>query len=474
MNAKLKSGIFQILFVNIINLFISLSTNLLLPKYLSVETYAAIKTYQLYISYIGILHFGYADGLYLKYGGKNKQEINPEQFEREIVTFHGFQMVVAALIAVYSIVLKNRMMLIVALSILPYNTFVCYRSVMQAAGEFKEYSKITNFNTVFIFAVNIIGIVVLATDNAYIYLIGYLVSYILIWLSTEKIGKQICGKDVKWRIGFDRKIFVDNIKSGILLMLGTFSSIVLTGMDRWFVKVLMNTLEFAQYSFAVSIEGLINFAVTPITTTLYNYFCTEKNESQIKKIRNSVMIFSAALVTCAFPAKFILEIFLTKYIDAAGVMFYLFAAQIFFIIVKSVYVNLYKAEKRQKEYFIKLVIVILAGAMLNALLYWIWKSKDAFALGTLLSAVIWFFLCQYDFRQIKMCANEYIYLTLITAVYLLTGYKLSAITGFGCYFFLFCILSVVLLPNEFLGMLKSIWSIKNTLLVKLKENKKSE
>ena len=41
-----------------------------LPKYLSVESYADYKIFILYISYVGILHLGYVDGVYIKYGGK--------------------------------------------------------------------------------------------------------------------------------------------------------------------------------------------------------------------------------------------------------------------------------------------------------------------------------------------------------------------------------------------------------------------
>lgn len=119
-------------------------------------------------------------------------------------------------------------------------------------------------------------------------------------------------------------------------------------------KALMTTLAFAQYSFAVSMENFMNVAVTPVTTTLYNYFCKATDKSQIRKTRNYVMVFAAAIVSCAFPARFILEIYLTKYIDSAKVMFLLFAAQIFYIVIKSVYVNLYKAQKKQNIYFIKL------------------------------------------------------------------------------------------------------------------------
>lgn len=105
----------------------------------------------------------------------------------------------------------------------------------------------------------------------------------------------------------------------------------------------------------------MNVAVTPVTTTLYNYFCKATDEVKVRKARNYVMIFAALIVSCAFPARFILEVYLTKYIDSAKVMFFAFAAQIFYIVIKSIYVNLYKAQKKQSVYFIKLTANYCCG-----------------------------------------------------------------------------------------------------------------
>lgn len=64
--SNLATGIVLIFIANVINLLFSIGTNLILPKFLSVESYAAIKTYQLYITYVGVLHFGFNDGMYQK------------------------------------------------------------------------------------------------------------------------------------------------------------------------------------------------------------------------------------------------------------------------------------------------------------------------------------------------------------------------------------------------------------------------
>lgn len=65
-----EKGLMYVLIANFINLGFNLITNFVLPKELSVESYATIKTFQLYVSYAGLFHFGFVDGMYLKYGGK--------------------------------------------------------------------------------------------------------------------------------------------------------------------------------------------------------------------------------------------------------------------------------------------------------------------------------------------------------------------------------------------------------------------
>ena len=48
MDKRLQKGIIAVFLANAINVLFSLATNFLLPKFLSVESYAGIKEFQLY------------------------------------------------------------------------------------------------------------------------------------------------------------------------------------------------------------------------------------------------------------------------------------------------------------------------------------------------------------------------------------------------------------------------------------------
>ena len=168
---------------------------------------------------------------------------------------------------------------------------------------------------------------------------------------------------------------------------------------------------------------------------------------KIREARNMVMFLATCIVACAFPARWVLENFLTKYIESIHVMFLLFGAQIFNIVIKGIYINLYKAQKKQNIYFIKLIGVIIIGFTFNIVCYKIWPIKECFAIGTLLSAICWYFMSVYDFKYIKYNIKELSYPFVQVCIYLICGLCFKAILGFAIYIFMTLMITYFLLPD---------------------------
>lgn len=445
MDKRIQKGILVIFLANMINVFFSLATNFLLPKYLSVESYAAIKTFQLYISYAGLLHLGYVDGVYLKYGGKDLSHNISGDFYTNRSTMLIFQLVVTGAFFTIAIFTKDVILLLFTVSIFPLNMANYYKFLYQATGEFKLYGQVMNITTISTFLVNMVLLFVLQVDNYVIFISFYVMLYFIIWAYLDLYFRKHYRVE-KGKVFKLDELFV-NVRSGILLTFGNLASLLLTGMDRWFVKALMNTLAFAQYSFAVSVENFLNLAITPVTTTLYNYFCKEDSLIKHKQVFQYVLIFSTILPAAAFPVRFILEVFLTDYIDSSLVVFLLFAAQMFYIVIKAVHVNLYKVQRRQKIYFRNLIIVLIVGFVLNCICYMILKTKEAFALGTLLSSIIWYFISIKDFKDLSPTKKEMSYHFSELVLFLLCGTYFNAVCGMIVYF-LGTIFLLMLLMNE--------------------------
>ena len=401
---------------NVINLMISLFTGFVLPKVLSIETYSNIKLFQLYITYIGILSFGYADGMYLKIGGQNLDNINRKEVCQEFKTFKIFQLIVTIIAIIISIILKNEMLLFCSIVILPINVANYLRQVYQAIGLFKKYSRFTNINTLLIFIINLILLFVIKTDNPLMYIISYIIAYIIYWLIIENETKKIFGKE---KVRANKKYLYQDVKSGFLLMIGNFCNVIFTGIDRIFVQNLLGSIKFAFYSFAVSVENLMNVFITPISTVMYNYLCNNKSKEQIIKVKSIISLFASVVIIVIFPAKFIVDIWLTKYIDSLIVLFLLFSAQYITILVRCIHVNLYKAEKKQNRYFIIMLIIVIISIILNTLLYVIFGTMESIAIATLITSFVWFIIGEMDFKKYRMKINNYLYIILCLIVFLI-------------------------------------------------------
>ncbi len=454
---QLTKGIFYVLIANVINMIFSLLTNFLLPKYLSVDTYAAIKTFQLYVTYVGVFHLGFIDGIYLKYGGKDIESIEKKDLLISLSTLRIFQLIVTILFAAVSLILKDITIFMFALALLPLNIASYFKMLYQSVGEFKRYSSITNYTALLTFLANMV-LLVLMSDNFVLYLLCYVIVDIVIWLILEVYFNKVIKEKVLLSV-FSFKDFIENIKLGFSLMLGNLASFVLTGLDRWFVKFLMNTYSFAQYSFAVSIENMLNVALTPISIPLYNYFCTEKSEKKINFAYKSMILFGVVIVSSAFIIKAILELFLPRYIDASSIIFFLFAAQLFQIVIKSIYINLYKVRQKQNIYLVKLVIIVISGAIFNTICYALYKNMNSFAIGTLLSSILWFYISKNDFKDIKFHISTEIYIVLECTLFILCGLFLTPFLGLISYVMITLIFTRIFMSSfisEIIQVIKSI------------------
>ncbi len=448
---SIKKGIFYVFIANVINLVINLVTAFVLPKYLSIDTYANIKLFNLYVTYLGILHLGFADGMYLRYGGKKAESLNSKETIKEFKTFKLFQLVINVIMVVISLIARNTILLLCSLIILPVNVSNYIRNLYNAIGEFKKYSRYTNINTLMLLIINLILLFIIKTNNYYVYIIAYVIAYFVYWFFIEYEVRKMFGKSDSL-IEFNKNYLIEDIKSGFFLMMGNFCNAIFTSIDRLMVKNLIGLAEFAYYSFAVSIENLMNVFITPVSTTMYNYFCQKKSKKQILKIKKYVLIFASTLIMVIFPAKFIIEHWITKYARSISILFLLIAAQCVAVMIKIVHVNLYKAQKKQNRYFKIMICVIILSLALNFIGYFIYKDIISIAIATLITNVIWFIIGEIDLREYHLKIMDYIFLAINVLSFVICGMRLNSILGCGIYL-MFLIITTLLFEREVISTL---------------------
>lgn len=440
----IKKGIVYVFIANAINLIIGLFTGFVLPKLLSVDTYANIRLFQLYVSYVTVLHLGFSDGMYLRLGGKSIDKVDKKEICEEFKTFKIFQVIEAVIAIIISLILKNQILLFCALVILPINIGDYLRQVYQATGLFKKYSIFTNVNTVLIFIVNVFLLLVIKTDDSIKYIIGYIIVYIIYWISIEVEARKIFGKE---KAKANIKYFVQNIRSGFLLLVGNFCNNIFTGIDRLFVQGLLGKIKFAVYSFAASIENLMNVFIMPISTVMYNYLSNKNGRDDVLKIKKIIVLLAAIIIAVVFPAKFVIQTWIQKYNDVLNVLFILFAAQYITIMVRCVHINTYKVRKQQQKYFMIMLFIVGLSVILNIILFVMFRSIEAIAVATLITSTVWFIIGEIDFKEYRLDLKNYIYIFSILIMFLICGQIPNSIIGCMVYVILAIIASFILMKD---------------------------
>lgn len=449
----MKKGLVQVFLANLIYLGITFFTNFILPKFISVDSYAVIKTYSLYLFYIGFFHLGYNDGMYLEYGGKDIQSITPNELGKNFYSILFVQLVFTVIAIIPAIYVHSPLFIMLALTITLTNMVSYMKTLFQAVGEFKLYGRALNYERFFMLLGYLLLIFIVKSDDPYLYILVALfasgITLLLLLRVTYKLNPF--GKYVS----FSRFEIKKNIMTGFPLLMGGLSSNIFTGIDRWFVKILMGSFEFAMYSFAVSMENMINVFLTPITVSMYNFFCKENKQEKVLRIKNAVLIWGFIIIAAAFPAKWILENFLTTYVSSSTIIFVLFAAQIFYVIIKGIYVNIYKAEQKQNIYMRQTFKMTIVAFGFNVLFYFINHSMLAIALGTLATSIVWLIVCELDRPDLKFSTKQIIYIVVLLSVYLYCGYKLDSIMGLLIYSSMGIVLSLIFMRDSFMYLITS-------------------
>src|SRR5699024_9201345 len=104
-----------------------------------VEDYGFWQLYLFYSSYIGFLHFGWNDGIYLRYGGEEYDDLDKPVFFSQFYSLLFLQIILALLISIFSFNLINDgdrlfILQIIAIEIVVVNTRYMLMFILQATN----------------------------------------------------------------------------------------------------------------------------------------------------------------------------------------------------------------------------------------------------------------------------------------------------------------------------------------------------
>lgn len=463
---NLKKAVIKVFSANFLQLISSLIVGFIVPIILSIEGYANLKTYTLYISYIAFLNLGFIDGLYIKYGGKKIENIDKRILKGEHNFLFVFQLIVSVIVLILGIVFKNVILFLFSISILPIMMQGFFKNLYQATGNFDRYSKIMYTYTLTYMILNVLLALVFRSSDYILYCLttfgANLISVLVFefkFLKEYRKEKAVITKEV-W----------NNIKVGFFILLGNLSVVALFGIDKWFVKLFLTTEDFAYYSFAVSMLNIINVLVNAISITFYNYLFENNSVEKINKLKKYLVTLGGGASLGFFALSFIVNYFIKKYIPSLDIIAVTFAVFPYMILINALYVNLYKVNKDEKKYFKVVVSMLVISIVYNLIAILTFKNTTSIAFATILTLITWVIYSTYDLKNVTNEKKVYVYTFSLTIFFLLCAHYLNWILG-GCVYLIGYLILTYLFNKEVLIDIKdTVKGILNKKSMKMKDS----
>jgi O-antigen/teichoic acid export membrane protein len=375
-----------------------LITGFIVPAFLTIEQYAYLKTFALVLSFVGVFHFGFTDGVYLKYGGKYLKDIDLRIINIERIFFISFQVLIALIILIAGLILNEPIIIGISAATLPYNLLSYYQLFYQSVGQFNIYSWIKLTVPLFILISNLLLIFIIKSSNYLYFITGEIASYILVVLFIELTHSHKIGK---FNIKECLSMLSDNFKVGFAIMMGNLALIVFSTLGRWVVKIWMSDADFAYFSFASSMMQVITVVISSIALTFYPYLSRISQVKDFSRLKIQLIITGVFLSSSYFALKFIVMNFIPKYLDSLSILGFLFASLPAYIVVNALYINLYKVNKDGRKY-INVILINLAGALFVTLIaVVIYNSPISVAIASTIAYYFWMYYASRDFKELK-------------------------------------------------------------------------
>lgn len=436
---------------NFLNFLMGFVTGFIIPKFLGIDDYAYLKVFTFYVTYVGVAHLGFLDGIYVKYGAYDYDDLPRKKFRgyvRFLIVFQVIEALALVLLAFLLIRNENRLniVLFTIFNMIILNITNLWMFIHQITKRFKLFS----INTILTKLLYVIGCVLLILNgvhgyNGYVILqtiINIIILFIYIYYNKELVfGKAESTKETF-------KEAKELIGIGFFVMIGNFMSVIILGIDRIFVDRLFTIKDFAIYSFAYTLISLFYILLNSLTMVIYPYLRRAKEDtykSVYETIRISITMLMSVTLCGYFVIKFIVSSFLPQYTESFAILIFLVPTVIYSAQINILIANYYKIMQKTKEYTINNIMALFLSIITNIIAYFIYKDIASIAIATLVSFILWLIYSDLYFKKIikVRVGRAYILDLSILAIFFFSAYFFKWYNGLVIYIVLLILLLTI-------------------------------
>lgn len=388
-----------------ISLLLSVLMSIILPKVLGTYDYSYFQLFIFYSSYSGLTLLGLNDGIYLKNGGKEWDELDKSSIGNQWRIAFIFQIIIISVALILLITNNlfsydsNRLFVIVAtlIYLLIFNTWGFFGYVFQAVNQTEHYSKSIIIDRG-CFIIFLLFLIIFHNFNFKVYIILYVLSKLVSTVYILYYGREL----LKVKICHLKNILVDlfdNIKIGINLTIANVASMLILGSGRMVIDNYWGVATFGKVSFSLSLSNFFLQFISQISIVLFP--ALRKYESSklknIFELINDVFFFILPLIYLSYPIIYkILLIWLPQYKDSLFYLSVLLPICLFDCKMSILYNTYFKVLRYEKVLLFVNILSVITSILLQALLlslsyditYFLFAMTGAIIFRSIISSII--------------------------------------------------------------------------------------
>ncbi len=466
---KFSKDLILVLLSNLVTLAGSIVSGMLIPKILGVEGFSYYNIYALYLTYTSMLHFGFVDGILLKYAGREYSELVGKKFRRFSRFYILFQTVMAAIVILLALIFaagKYRMAFIfVGVNMLSINVISYYQYVSQDTMRFKELSarKVIQAALKIVLALALWLLVkkgIVSSTAADFYILGVIIIDLLLALWYIYTYRDITFGEAA-PFGECRSEIFSLFKEGIFLTLSYWLSNLIYVLDKQVVSMFFDETTYGIYSFANKLIATASSFVLAIALVLFPRLKRLSKERIIETFPQGMAAISA--VACGGlvlfqPLCLIIERFLGEYTDSIIYLKILFPGLVFMCCINIIISTYFNALNKQRVFFFICVAVLAVAAGLNAAAYTIFRTPEYISAALIVSLLILYIAGMVYFVKVYkvLWIRNLVYIILMIVLYYLSAFLIrSEWISFAAYGVAFIVITAIFYGKQLKGFLKN-------------------
>ena len=419
---------------NLITLVVSTLVTLIVPKLIGVEDYGFWQLYMFYSTYVGFFHFGWNDGIYLRYGGEKYESLDKPKFFSQFIQLSVMQLVFAAVVILSAGFFtdgpdRTFILQMIALDMVILNVRFMFLFTLQATNRIKKYASIMVTDRV-LFIVTVLLLLAFGSRDYHLMIVADLLSKVVSLI----YGMYVCKEFVFRRLTnftLDLKETWENINVGIKLLMANLASKLIIGIVRFGIERQWDVETFGRVSLTLSISHFMMVFITGIGVVVYPILRRtnmEKLPNIYDIMRNFLMIVSLSFLIFYYPAKELLAIWLPEYADSLLYMALLFPMVVYEGRI-TLLINTYlKALRYEKKMLHLNAITVFLSAIFTVFTTVIWHNLNLAVLTILLGQMVRAIIAEI-FLSKKLNINltkDFILEIALTAIFILSGWYIDS------------------------------------------------